>query len=218
MKLLLTSNGLCNKSIWEALFELVGKPAAETHLAFIPTSMNIEVPDKSWFINDLANIKKAGFKPIDIVDISALPKNMWQPRLEATEVIVFGGGNSSHLMRWIRESGLDTLLPDLLKTRVYVGISAGSIVATPSLALSNPQKRAQYSETFGYDSDSTLNLVDIYVRPHYLRPKLALGTQAELEVAAKKLGKTVYGIDDESALKIMDGNVEIVSEGEWVKV
>lgn len=218
MKLLLTSNGLCNKSITNALFELTGKPAENTYLAFIPTSMNIEVPDKSWFINDLWNIKKAGFKPIDIVDISALPKEQWQPRLEAAEVLVFGGGNSSHLMRWIKESGLIGLLPNLLSTRVYVGISAGSIITGPSLATSTDEKKVQYEKMFGYGSDDALCLVDFFTRPHYNRPTLRAASRSYLEEAAKKLGKTVYGIDDHSALKVADGKVEIISEGKWVKV
>ena len=53
MKLLLTSGGITNKSIADALFELVGKKPEDTALVFIPTAANVETGDKSWFINDL---------------------------------------------------------------------------------------------------------------------------------------------------------------------
>src|SRR5680860_576655 len=128
MKLLLTSNGLSNQSIVNALFELTGKPASETTIVFIPTAMNVARGGKNWFINDLYNIKKQGFKFIDIVDISALPKEIWLPKIESGDVLFFSGGNTYHLMYWLKESGLAELLPELLKTRVYAGISAGSII------------------------------------------------------------------------------------------
>ena len=89
MKLLLTSNGLSNPSIAKALFELVGKPAEETNIAFVPTASNVEEGDKGWLIDDLVNIKKQGFESVDIVDISALPREMWLPRLEAADVLFF---------------------------------------------------------------------------------------------------------------------------------
>jgi len=87
MKLLLTSNGLSNQSIAKALFDLVGKPAAETSIAFIPTAMNVGSGDKEWFIDDLYNIKKQGLKNIDVVDISALPKNIWECKYCCVQLI-----------------------------------------------------------------------------------------------------------------------------------
>jgi len=150
MKLLLTSGGITNKSIAKALFELVGKKPEETTLAFIPTAANVGSSDKGWLIDDLYNLKQQNLKSIDIVDISALPEKVWLPRLEAADILFFSGGDTSHLMNWLEKSGLAKLLPDLLKTRVYAGISAGSIVAAPSLALSSKDKQLYYEKEFGY--------------------------------------------------------------------
>ena len=58
MKLLLTSSGITNKSIADALFELVGKKPEDTSVVFIPTASNVEVGDKEWFIDDLVALKK----------------------------------------------------------------------------------------------------------------------------------------------------------------
>ncbi|OHA81469.1 MAG: hypothetical protein A2675_03285 [Candidatus Yonathbacteria bacterium RIFCSPHIGHO2_01_FULL_51_10] len=218
MKLLLTSNGLSNQSIANALFELVGKPASETTLVFIPTAMNATWGDKEWFIDDLNNIKKQGFKTVDIVDISALPKNVWLPRIEKGDVLFFSGGNTSHLMRWLKESGLAELLPELLKTRVYAGISAGSMVTNPTLALSSEDKKVYYEEEFGYKSEEALNFVDVYVRPHLNSSYFPDAREEYFAEIAKKMKKTIYVLDDESALKIVDGQVEVITEGEYVKL
>jgi len=216
MKFLLTSNGLSNKSIASALFDLVGKKPGETVIAFIPTAMNVERGDKGWFIDDLYNLKKQGCKEIDIVDISALPKEIWLPRLESADVLFFSGGNTSHLMRWLKESGLADLLPDLLKTRVYAGISAGSMVTNPSLALSSKDKKIYYEEAFGYKNEGALGFVDLYVRPHYNSPDFPHAREEYLRDIAKDLQVPLYALDDQSALKIIDGNVEIVSEGKYL--
>ena len=217
MKLLLTSNGLSNQSIADALFELTGKPAPETTIVFIPTAMNVARGNKDWFINDLNNIKKQGFKFIDIVDISALPKEMWLPRIEKGDVLFFSGGNTYHLMYWLKKSGLDKLLPDLLKTRVYAGISAGSIVTNPDLASTGDEKRKFYEDNFAYTDASALNFVDFYFHPHLNKPGHS-HTREEIKKTADETKKTSYGLDDESALKVVDGVITVVSEGEYIKV
>lgn len=216
MKLLLTSNGLSNQSITNALFELVGKPASDTHIAFIPTAMNVATGSKEWFIDDLFNIKKQEPKFIDIVDISALPKDVWIPRLKEADVLFFSGGNSFHLMRWIDESGLVALLPELLKTRVWAGISAGSMVTNPTLALSSKDKQIYYEEKFGYKTDKALGFVNFYTRPHYNSPDFPHANKKYLENMAKDFSDTIYALDDNSAIKVIDGKVEVISEGEYL--
>ncbi len=218
MKLLLTSNGLANQSIANALIELTGKPASETVIVFIPTAMNVARGNKGWFIDDLNNIKKQGFKFIDIVDISALPKEVWLPKIENGDVLFFSGGNTYHLMYWLQKSGLAELLPDLLKTRVYAGISAGSIVANPSIAYTSSDKKEYYKNQFGYTSETALNLVDFYIYPHFNSPHHLGSNEENLKKTAAETKKTVYGLDDESALKVVDDVITIVTEGECLKI
>lgn len=218
MKFLLTSNGLSNQSIANALFELVDKNPSETHVAFVPTAMNPEEGNKDWFINDLKNLLKQGFKEIDIVDISALPKDIWLPRLETVEVLFFSGGNTTHLMYWLNKSGLAELLPEMLKTKVWAGISAGSMVTNPTLALSNQDKKIYYEERFNYRSEEALGFVDLYVRPHFNSPHFSHAREEVLTEIAKGLDVPLYALDDQSALKITNGEVKVVSEGSWLKL
>ncbi len=213
MKLLLTSGGLTNTSIAKALFALVGKKPKNTTIAFIPTAMNVGNQDKGWFIDDLANIKKQNVKMVDIVDISALPRKIWLPRLKAADVLFFSGGFSAHLMFWLKQSGLAKLLPMLLKTRVYAGISAGSIVTAPTLALSSKDMLAYYEKTFGYKDKRALGLVNFHVRPHLNSPHFPKARVKFLKEIAKTIKEPIYALDDQSALKVVNGKVEIISEG-----
>lgn len=214
MKLLLTSGGLTNTSISAALFDLVGKAPSETKIVFIPTAANLEVGDKEWFIDDLVNIQKQGFEEIDIADISAVDESVWRPKLERADVLFFEGGNTYHLMEWINRSGLVSLLPELLKTRVWVGVSAGSMVTNKDLALKLSQL------LYGEDLERTelmpaLNFVDFYFLPHLNSPYFNLRRRDIVENAAQGMTEKIYALDDQSALKVVDGTVDVVSEGEW---
>jgi len=215
MKLLLTSGGLTNTSITKALFDLVGKKPEDTSLVFIPTASNVEKGDKEWLIDDLVNLKKQNFKSIDVADISAVPENIWRPKMEGADVLFFEGGNVYHLMEWINKSGLKELLPELLKTRVYVGVSAGSMVTNKDLTLKVSQ--VVYEEDLDKTEDMPgLNYVDFYLLPHLNSPYFPKAREENIREATKEMKEKIYVLDDQSALKIVNGQVEIVSEGKYL--
>lgn len=213
MKLLLTSAGLTNNSIIKELERLLGSSCKGIKLAFIPTAANIENGDKSWLIEDYNNCLKAGFE-IDIVDISAVPKEIWLPRLESSEVILFGGGNTFHLMHWMQKSGLVNLLPELLKTRIYVGISAGSCMAGATIFNS---VQNLFGEKYELEIKEGLGLVNFQVIPHLNSPYFEKIRKENLEIASKDLNESIYAIDDNSAVIVLNNEPRIVSEGEWCK-
>ena len=214
MKLLLTSGGITNKSIADALFDLVGKKPEDTSVVFIPTASNIDKGDKTWLIDDLINLKRQNFKSIDIADISAVEQKIWRPKLEEADVLFFEGGNTYHLMEWINKSGLVSFLPELLKNRVYVGASAGSMVASKDLSLRISQ--TVYEE----DLDKTenmpgLNFVDFYFLPHLNSPYFKKLREDFMKKTVQDIPEKIYALDDNSALKVVDGKVEVISEGKW---
>jgi len=213
MKLLLSSAGLSNQTIVSALEKLLGKSAKGIKLAFIPTAANVEAGEKSWMIDDLNNFQKAGFE-VDIVDISAVPKDIWLPRLQAAEVLFLGGGNTFHLMYWVKKSGLQDELPELLKTKVYAGISAGSCIAGPTI-LNSVQNL--FDESYEIEIRDGLGLVNFQIVPHLNSPYFEKIREENLEEASKKISEPVYVIDDQSAVVVEDEKVEVVSEGKWRK-
>lgn len=215
MKLLLTSGGITNKSIANALFDLVGKKPEDISLVFIPTASNVEKGSKDWLIDDLINLKKLNLKSIEIADISAIDKKLWLPRMEEADVLFFEGGNSYHLMEWLNKSGLTEILSDLLKTRIYVGLSAGSMVTGRDLTLK--QSQILYGEDWERKEDMAgLGFVDFYFLPHLNSPHFNLQVEGNIREAVKDISGKVYAMDDNSALKVVDGKIEVVSEGKYL--
>ena len=109
---------------------------------------------------------------------------------------------------WMRESGLADLLPSLSE-QVWVGLSAGSMVMTPRIGEDFVQWRPPTGD------DSTLGLVDFSICPHVAQDGMPGNSMAEAESWAAEIGGPAYAIDDETAIKVVDGTVEIVSEGQW---
>jgi dipeptidase E len=211
MKLLLTSAGLKNKTIADVLIEMVGKPAKEISVAFIPTAANYERGDKDWLIGDLVNLKKQNFKSIDVIDISALPQEKWLEGFKNADVLFFGGGNTFHLMYWVKKSGLQEILPDLLKDKVYAGISAGSCITSPKVEIDFlnelfPKEKNEFNVSEG------LNLVPFYIIPHlnsYTRKLRESNVNKILENVKEK----VYVIDNQCAIKVVDDSIEVIGQG-----
>ena len=217
MKLLLTSSGLSNKSIANALFELTEKKPEDTTVAFIPTASNVEPGDKTWLIEDLISLKKLNFKSIEITDISAVDEKIWRPSLERADIIYFEGGNSYHLMRSIIKSGLNMMMPTLLKEKVYVGVSAGSMVTSADLSLKLSQEI--YKEDMEESEElEGLSLVDFYFLPHLNSEYFVNVREENIRRVSQGVDKKIYALDDNSALKIVDNAVEVVSEGNWFVV
>jgi dipeptidase E len=208
MKLLLTSAGITNKSLEKALRGLVKE---DIKIAFIPTAANLEDGEKDWLIKNYNQCEELG--TVDIVDISAMDKNIWLPRLERANVLVFGGGNTGHLMREIIKSGLNRELPYLLKNRVYVGISAGSLVTSTKISASS---EFLYGDEHDDDPDG-LGYVDFHIRPHLNSPYFPKVNDKNLREVSKKLKGNLYAIDDNSAVLYIDGKIKVISEGVWKK-
>jgi len=217
MKLLLTSGGITNKSIADALFSLTGKNPEDTTVVFIPTASNVETGDKDWLINDLLNLKKLNFKSIEITDISAVDEKIWKPSIEGADILFFEGGNTYHLMGWLEKSGLAKMLPELLKDKVYVGVSAGSMVTNKDLALKLSQ--IVYGEDLDKDYEMAgLNYVDFYFLPHLNSEYFVNLREDFVRNAVKDMDEKIYVLDDDSAIKVVDGKVEVISEGKWFKI
>ncbi len=137
--------------------------------------------------------------------------------MERADILFFEGGNAYHLMRWLNKSGLTDLLPELLKDKVYVGVSAGSMVTNPDLNLKLSQ--VIYEEDMSETKElKGLNFVDFYFLPHLNSEWFEKMRKENIEKAAQEINRTIYALDDNSALKIIDGKIEVVSQGKWFAI
>ena len=215
MKLFLSSAGLTNRKLVKAFEDLIGLSGDNVKIAFIPTAANVEPGNKDWLIEDFSNLKKQNYF-VDIVDISALPKEIWLPRLEKANVIFFGGGNTFHLMKWLEKSGLKEFLPELIKARVYAGISAGSMLACKwnSTELDAQLYDEKPEKIDKYDS---LGLVDFYIFPHFNSEEFPRVNSDEINKLIKQIQMPIYALDNDSAVVVNEDKIKIVSEGKWEK-
>lgn len=218
MKFLLTSAGITNASIRAALVGLLGKPIAACSALCIPTAAyaNSGGAGHAWrFISGQeprTPMCELGWKSLGVLELTALPsidKERWVPIVQETDVLLVGGGDPLYLCHWMRQSGLADLLPSL--KAVYVGLSAGSMVMTPSIG----EDFARWRPPTG--GDETLGLVEFSIFPHLDHEMLPDNSMADAEKWAAGMRVPAYAIDDQTAIKVSDGVAEVVSEGHWKK-
>ena len=216
MKLLLTAAGIGNASIHDALVDLMGKPVADASALFVPTAIYAlpNGPDIARRVlrGSLGDpFCELGWKSLGVLELTALPsiqRELWTTMLEETDALLVGGGDCQYLCYWMRTSGLADLLPTLLRKTVYVGLSAGSMIMT------------RFGTTYGYhtlpaESEKSLGLIDIALHPHLDDESMPANSLATLERLAATLPVPSYLIDDQTAIKVSDDRIEVVSEGHW---
>ena len=218
MKLLLTSGGVTNPSIHDALLDLLGKPIADSNALCIPTAQHghpMCTPASAWqFIagqDSGAPMVQLGWKSVGVLELTALPgidKERWVPWVREADVLLVDGGEATYLCHWMRESGLADLLPSLPDT-VWVGVSAGSMVMTPRIG----DDFVEWTPPTG--DDSTLGVVEFSIFPHLGNEHMPENTMAAAQRWAADIAGPAYAIDDQTAIKVTDGTVEVVSEGQW---
>jgi dipeptidase E len=223
MKFLLTSGGIANQSIHDALVELLGKPVAESSALFVPTAVYPfpQGPGMAWSAisgNASSRMCELGWKSLGVLELTALPsiqRESWVPLLRETDALLVWGGDVLYLHHWMRQSGLADLLPSLSET-VYVGMSAGSIVVTPyNCDAEFDLQFVPEGSDMAEGAERALGLVDFALRVHLDREGFDDSTLPEVEKWAAGIPAPTYALDDESALKVIDGTVEAVSEGHW---
>ena len=220
MRLLLTSAGIKNASIHDALVELLGKPIADCSALCIPTAgygyPSGNRPANAWlFISGReprCPMCELGWKSLGVLELTALPsigKERWVPWVREADVLLVNGGDAMYLCHWMRQSGLADLLPSLDQI-VWVGLSAGSMVMTPRVGEEFVASKPSIT-----GDDKTLGVVDFSIFPHLDHPDMPGNNMAAAERWAATIEGPAYAIDDQTAIKVVDGTVEVVSEGHW---
>ena len=215
MKLLLTSAGIKNASIHDALVVLLGKPIAEANALCIPTASygHHSFAGAYRFITGQSTTPmcELGWKSLAVLELTALPtlgEEAWLPVVEEADVLLVNGGDALYLAHHMRLSGLAEALPSLPDT-LWVGLSAGSMAMTPRIG----EDFKVWNPPDG--GDRALGIVDFSIFPHVDHPDLPENTMAEAERWAAGLSNPAYAIDDDTAIKVVDGTVEVISEGDW---
>ncbi len=218
IKLLLTDSGIKNKSIHDALLALLGKPIEECDALCIPTAGYGHPwgkPQNAYrFVSgreDRCPMVDLGWKSMGLLELTALPsidRERWMGWVDAADALLVNGGDALYLAHWMRESGLADLLPTL-SDKVWVGLSGGSMAMTPRIG----------SDFVGWKQpaggDEALGLVNFSIYPHVGAPGCDDNTWEAAEKWAAEIGIPSYATDIQTAFKVVDGTVEVISEGTW---
>ena len=216
MKLLLTAGGVTNPTINAAMIELLGKPVEECDALVCSTASYGHAPGgfagSYRFITGRAQTPMTefawkSFGNLEVAALATLDKDVWIPVVQAADVLLVNGGDALYLAHHMRESGLADLLPSL--NPVWVSLSAGSMVMTPRIG-----DDFKVWEPPG-GGDRALGIVDFSIFPHLDHPSLPENTMPAAESWAAGLGNPAYAIDDDTAIRVVDGDVDIVTEGTW---
>jgi dipeptidase E len=215
MKLLLTSGGVTNPSIRSALERLLGTPVAESRALCVPTAQwghpmcgPASVRGLLAALPAWESLTGLGWASLGVLELTALPTigaERWVPWVREADVLLVDGGDATYLAHWMRESGLADLLPSLTET-VWVGVSAGSMVMTPRIG-------EDFVAWPSAPDDRTLGVVDFSLFPHL--DAFPENTMADAERWASDIAGPAYAIDEQTAISVVDGVVEVVSEGRW---
>lgn len=215
VKLLLTSAGIKNPSIKDALIGLLGKPIADCNALCIPTATYpMGGPASAWrFITGRASTPmcELGWKSLGVLELTALSSldvEFWVPLVKEADILLVNGGDAVYLCHWMRESGLADLLSSLPEM-VWAGLSGGSMVMAPHVGESFVSWKS------GESGDRGLGVVDFAIFPHLDHPDLPENTMAEAERWAANLPGPGYAIDDQTAITVVGNKVDVVSEGHW---
>jgi dipeptidase E len=239
INILLTSAGISNPSIEDALVDLLGKPIGESSALVIPTAIYPFPggPERACqMIRGEVNspLCELGWKSLGVLELTALPsieEKVWVPAVQEADALLVWGGDVLYLTYWMRQSGLANLLPSLRRESVYVGVSAGAMAAssnfgetyrdppkgkgepltTNDVVFSTPQ--GEINRVFV--TAQGVGLVDFALIPHMENKDHPDASLANAEKWAAMLQVPTYAIDDQTAIKAVDGGVEVVSEGNW---
>ncbi len=219
MKMLLTSGGVTTEGIRTALVELLGKPIEACSALCIPSAQWGHpscTPTTAFnFVRGAqpGSLTGLGWQRVGLLELTALPDiapERWKGWVEEADALLVDGGEATFLMHWLHKSGFAALLPKLTNT-TWVGVSAGSMVLTPRIG-------SDFLGWQGAKDDRGLGLVDFSIFPHLDHPDMPGNTIEAARDWAREIGVTGYAMDDRTAIAVVDGNCQVISDGTWQRL
>ncbi|MFJ3669660.1 Type 1 glutamine amidotransferase-like domain-containing protein [Streptomyces sp. NPDC090106] len=218
MDLLLTSSGLRNDTLRDALRDMVGKPFSSANVVYVPTASVAEPGDHGWLLSDMNRMHALGWREFDILELNGLPRQSVLDRLSRADVVYASGGNHYHLARSISGNELTEGFRQALEDRVYVGLSAGSMIFSRNLTAHSADVIGDTADLHALGTttvESPFNAFDWYLKPHLYSPDFPERDDAWADRIVTRADFPIYFIDDDTAIRVRDDEVDVVTEGRW---
>jgi dipeptidase E len=198
-----TSAGVRNAALRTAFAELLDRPFAEASIAFVVTAALGDSGHHDWFVDDINQVHRLGWRSFRILDLATLPGEIALRRLREVDAVYVTGGNAYHLAYVIASLGLAPAIRDMLDTKVYVGASAGSMICARNFT-------ERLVAAYGIDDEiyrhhtgqpvSPFELFDWWVVPH-------ADPSTDPPPGAPGRYGPAYLLDDDSAVRVVDTHV-----------
>lgn len=205
MKLFLTSNGIfgaLRDEDREVFFDLVGKPPSDIRVALIPTAGYPLI--KQEYILAAINVFGGYGMAVEIVDLKEKDERTLGDKLATADAIYVNGGNTYWLLHWVRKSGFGKVIHQLLdQGKVYVGVSAGTIIACPDI-----REIGDSENVTGMEDTSGLGLVEFAISPHY-----SADDPRDLSSRSKTIAYPFVAIPDSQVILVNGDEVRIIGPG-----
>ena len=215
MKLILASSGFESKEAVKKCVELVGKPAKKVNFAIINEAYAVEHGDHHWILDDIDSIRKNFGGNIEFVNLLALSIDKIEESINASDVIFVIGGNTEYLKTVFDKTGFSKLLPKLLKDKVYIGSSAGSMILGRQPSYKTQDKIYGKVDYFGVHE--YLNILKFSILPHLHSKYFSERADIWAIKESENVDYPVYAISDHAAV-IVDGNQEYVVGHDYIKL
>ena len=205
--ILLTSAGM---NVKEEILKILPKPADQIKVAHVITASKSE-KNLSYLEKENQIMRELGFN-VENVDIEGKNEKELRVLLDGKDIVYVQGGNTFYLLKHVRASGFDKVVKELIgKGTVYVGVSAGSYIACPTMEMAswkNPDKN-----TVGLTDLTGLGLVPFLLSVHY---KSEYDSILKQEISATNYPVKI--LTDEQAILVKGNEVKLVGRGEEIKL
>src|SRR3989338_6238623 len=205
--LLLTSAGM---NVKDQILKILPKPANQIKIAHIITAVNKQ-KKKDYYYREIKAMQDADFD-VKEIDLEGKTEQELKSLLTKKDIIYVQGGNTFWLLKHVRSSGFDKIIKELLDQGViYIGVSAGSYIACPTIEMSLWKK--EQPEVFGLTDFTGMTLVPFLMSVHY-KPEYA-------EILKPHIIKSKYPVKvltDQQAILIKDNSYQLVGMGEEIKL
>lgn len=205
-KLLLTSQGIVPE-IRKHFLSLLSKKPEENNVALITTAAYGQTENPHWLQVDRQSLYDCGIKNIEDLDLKDKNQSDLERILANKDIVFVTGGNTFYLLHWIRKSGFHKTIIDFLERGgLYVGVSAGSYVACPTIEQATWKHQDQ--NKIGITDLTALNLVPFLITAHFEEKYRSI-----VESAAKRTQYPIVALNDKQAVLAKGKIVKIIGEG-----
>lgn len=178
----------------------------------ISASKGKGVGNTEYMEKDKAFFREQGCNFFDL-DLDGKNENELRDILKDCDAVFVEGGSTFYLLKSIRESGFEKVIKELIpKGLMYIGVSAGSYVACPTIEMSTWKHKDKY-DSYGITDFTAMGLVPFLMTVHY-KPE----NQELLKEKISQASLPVKVLTDDQAIIVKNGNEQLLGNQVEIKL